>query len=308
MAEVSRILAVLAIVVMLLALPLTAYAQQSPPHVLIGTATLNGATPPIGTEVVAMAGDAKLGSAMTTAGGQFTLQVQRPPGGGAVTFMIAGVNTIQRLAQWEIGKIQSGFNLNATASVPTGNEPPHVLIGTAMLNGAVPQIGTEIVAVVGDTRLGTTLTRANGKFAIQVVRPPGSGVVTFTVGGVTATERLTDWEFGKIQTGFNLTTRRIPVAEALAPLIESNNLVSVWHFDNSTKAWYFYVPGLAEDNTLDTMSANGTYLNPGGEQCGSCPEWDQQDSNLHGRELLEPSNLVTYGRPSTDYSRYSDEI
>ena len=53
MAKVSRILALLAVVAMLAALPMTALAQNEPPQVLIGTAMLNGATPPMGTEITA---------------------------------------------------------------------------------------------------------------------------------------------------------------------------------------------------------------------------------------------------------------
>ena len=102
MAKVSRILALLAIVAMLSALPLTAFAQN-PPHVLLGTAMLNGATPPVDTEITAMQGGAMLGSAMTMAGGKFTLQVMQPPGTGPVTFMIAGVDAGERLTDWELG-------------------------------------------------------------------------------------------------------------------------------------------------------------------------------------------------------------
>jgi len=197
---------------------------------------------------------------MTMSGGRFSLQVMRPPGGGPIGFVVDGVNATERLTDWELGKIHTGFNLTATASVSNHLEPPHVLIGQAVLNGAVPPIGTEIVAMSGESRLGTTVTRADGRFTIQVLRPPVGGVVTFTVAGVNAAERLTDWEFGKIQIGFNLTTGNMLVEEALAPLIRANNLVSAWHFDNSTKAWSFYVPMLDEDNTLNTMSTNEIYL------------------------------------------------
>ena len=109
MAKVSRILALLAIVAMLSALPLTAFAQQSPPHVLLGTAMLNGATPPIDTEIVAMQGSDKLGSAMTMAGGKFSLQVMQPSGSGPISFMVAGVDAMERLNNYEIGKIQPGL-------------------------------------------------------------------------------------------------------------------------------------------------------------------------------------------------------
>ena len=84
---------------------------------------LNGATPPIGTEIAAMEGGANLGSAMTTAGGKFSLQVQRPTG-NTVTFTIAGVNASESLTTWQMGMIQSGFNLSATASGTVGRVGP----------------------------------------------------------------------------------------------------------------------------------------------------------------------------------------
>ena len=119
MAKVSRILALLAIVAMLSALPLTAFAQN-PPHVLLGTAMLNGAVPPSDTEIVAMEGGTKLGSAMTMAGGKYTLHVMQPSGTGPITFMVAGVNAGERLTDWELGKIQDGFNLSATSAQAVG--------------------------------------------------------------------------------------------------------------------------------------------------------------------------------------------
>ena len=115
MKKLKHILALLAVVAMLSALPLTAFAQQSPPHVLLGTAMLNGATPPIDTEIVAMQGSDKLGSAMVMAGGKFSLQVGQPSGSGPITFMIAGVDAAERLTDWELGKIQPGFNISASA-------------------------------------------------------------------------------------------------------------------------------------------------------------------------------------------------
>ena len=80
MAKVSRILALLAIVAMLAALPMTALAQQEPPHVVMGMAMVNGATPAAGTEITAHAGAMEVGSAMTKAGGGFRVDVKNPSG------------------------------------------------------------------------------------------------------------------------------------------------------------------------------------------------------------------------------------
>ncbi len=260
MTRAIRIFGLLALVALLSALPFAVMAQQSPPHVLIGTATLNGAIPPPGTEIVAIAGDTKLGSAMTTTAGRFVLGVMQPSGAGAIRFKVDGVDANETLADWELGKVSSGFKLTATDSASAHREPPHVLLGTAMLEGEIPPVGTEIVALAGGTILGSTLTRAGGKFTLLVSRPPGGGVVTFTVDGVSASESLGNWEFGKIQPGFNISARNMPVADALEPLINANNLVSVWHFDNRMKAWYFYAPGLEDESTLATIRANEVYL------------------------------------------------
>ena len=91
-------------------------------------------------------------------------------------------------------------------AVSAQQEPPHVVLGTAMLNGATAALGTEIVAMQGSTKLGSTTTSADGKFTLQIVQPPDSGPITFVIAGVDAQQVLTDWEMGKIQRGFLLTT------------------------------------------------------------------------------------------------------
>lgn len=260
MASVNRILAVLALGWALSALPMPAMAQQDVPHVLLGTATLNGFMPPQGTPIVAKEGNNRLGSAMTRSGGKYTLQVARPSRGGVITFLVGGVEASERLANWELGKIQSSFTLTAMASLSPQQEPPHVVLGRATLFGEIPPAATEILAMWGNTRLGSALTRAGGEFTLQISRPPGNGAITFVVDGAIASERLEDWEFGKVQSGFNLTTRKISPAEALGPLIDSRNLVTVWHFDNNAKVWFFYVPTLGEDSTLATIKSQEIYL------------------------------------------------
>ena len=119
MAKVSRILALLAIVAMLAALPMTALAQQEPPHVVMGMAMVNGATPAAGTEITAHAGAMEVGSAMVKAGGSFRVDVKNPSG-RMVTFMVGGVKASQSLDTWMSGTVQRDFDLSATASVATG--------------------------------------------------------------------------------------------------------------------------------------------------------------------------------------------
>ena len=115
MAKVSRILALLAIVAMLAALPMTALAQQEPPHVVMGMAMVNGATPAAGTEITAHAGAMEVGSSMVKAGGTFRIDVKNPSG-QMVTFMVGGVKASQSLDGWMSGTVQRGFDISATAS------------------------------------------------------------------------------------------------------------------------------------------------------------------------------------------------
>lgn len=142
MRKIKHILALLAVVAMLSAMPLTAFAQANDvPHVLLGTAMLNGAIPPTDTEIVAMEGSTKLGSAMTMAGGKFSLQVMRPPNNGPVSFTVSGVSAGERLTAWEFGKIQPGFNISAQASGTVGRVGPPGPAGPSGPAGAAGPAG-----------------------------------------------------------------------------------------------------------------------------------------------------------------------
>ena len=140
MAKVSRILALLAIVAMLAALPMTALAQQEPPHVVMGMAMVNGATPAAGTEITAHAGEMEVGSAMTKAGGGFRVDVKNPSG-QMVTFMVGGVKASQSLDSWMSGTVQRGFSLDATASQSVGRAGAPGPPGAAGAAGAAGPAG-----------------------------------------------------------------------------------------------------------------------------------------------------------------------
>lgn len=101
MAKVSRILALLAIVGMLSALPAAALAQSDAPHVFIGTAMANGFPVPAGGTVTAWDGDKNIGTATTMSGGAFTLQVARSS--GPINFQINGVAAKETHPVWEFG-------------------------------------------------------------------------------------------------------------------------------------------------------------------------------------------------------------
>lgn len=89
-------MAAVALIALLLALPLGLVAAQGdapranvPPAFFFGYAMADGLPVPEGTMVVAMAGDEKIGSAMTMAGGHYEMELMQPMDMDAmVTFMI----------------------------------------------------------------------------------------------------------------------------------------------------------------------------------------------------------------------------
>ena len=112
-----RFLALLSVLALMLALPAVASAQQVPPHVFIGTVTVNGLRAPAGTEVIALAGGQELATTTVEPNGTYTLLV--PQTEGEVTFRV-GTLTAQQNADWE----QGGADMvNLTASSIAGPGP-----------------------------------------------------------------------------------------------------------------------------------------------------------------------------------------
>ncbi len=68
-----RVLALLAVMVMMLMVPAVASAQQVPPHVFTGTVIVNGLSAPAGTTVSAVIDGVEQGSASVAAGGGYVL-------------------------------------------------------------------------------------------------------------------------------------------------------------------------------------------------------------------------------------------
>ena len=117
MAKVTRILALLTIVALVAALPMSVVAQNDAPHVFIGTAIVNGLTATTGVPITAWDGDTQIGSTTVTAGGKFKINVNRSS--GRITFKIDNVNTAQSHPAWEFGGLETGFNLTATTQPVT---------------------------------------------------------------------------------------------------------------------------------------------------------------------------------------------
>lgn len=68
------------------------------------------------------------------------------------------------------------------------NQPPHIFIGTAQLNGAPAPAGTAILAMVGTFQVGSgSVTSADGTFGAVLVPYPDQ-MVTFMVGTAPASQ------------------------------------------------------------------------------------------------------------------------
>ena len=117
MAKVTRILALLTIVALVAALPMSVLAQNDAPHVFIGTAIVNGLTATTGVPITAWDGDTQIGSTTVTAGGKFKINVNRSS--GRITFKIDNANAAQSHPAWEFGGLETGFNLTATTQPVT---------------------------------------------------------------------------------------------------------------------------------------------------------------------------------------------
>ena len=95
-------------------------------------------------------------------------------------------------------------------------EPPHIFIGIASLNGAVPAEGTEITAYANELEVGSAIVKAGGTFRIDLSNPSGHEV-HFVVGGARATETMSNWTSGQITRNFNLTASTT-ASVCLAPI------------------------------------------------------------------------------------------
>ena len=148
MAKVTRILALLTIVALVAALPMSVVAQNDAPHVFIGTAIVNGLTATTGVPITAWDGDTQIGSTTVTAGGKYKINVNRSS--GRITFKIDNVNTAQSHPAWEFGGLETGFNLTATtqpvtagAAGPAGPAGPAGARGSQGPAGAAGATGSQ---------------------------------------------------------------------------------------------------------------------------------------------------------------------
>ncbi|MDA0735303.1 MAG: hypothetical protein O2860_12110, partial [Chloroflexi bacterium] len=107
-----RFLAWLSVLAILLTLPAIASAQSVPPHIFIGSATVNGLVAPSGTTITAMIGGEAKGSVNVGSNGQYGPLRVNSGSGSEVTFVV-GTLTAAETATWQQG---GSTVLNLTAS------------------------------------------------------------------------------------------------------------------------------------------------------------------------------------------------
>ena len=249
-----HLVALLAVMTLSLALPGAALAQSGPPpHLFVGTATVDGEPARSGTMVFAFVEGKPAGSVAVDARGEFFLMALGP--GREVTFKIGDYPATQTTS-WEKG---GAAMLNLTASsVVSGSALPHVFTGVVTVDGDQAPDGAVVSAWAGNTRIGSGLVR-DGHYLLFAAQPAIALPVTFAVDEFIAAEEAL-WERGGA-TPLDLTVRSdvsLP-GIALEPLRE--NLVRVFRFDNSTKTWDFYDPReeFGGANTLSGMVSGEAY-------------------------------------------------
>ena len=79
----------------------------------------------------------------------------------------------------------------------SGNVPPATLFGTAMADGFPVPMGTMIVAMVGDEKVGSTEVMADGKFGpFTLMAPSGDDMMVSFMVGERMSDYMYDWMSG----------------------------------------------------------------------------------------------------------------
>ena len=147
----AKLLAILAVLVLVLSLSSGAFAQRLPPHVFVGTAWLDGEASPDGTTVTAWIDDIESASATVGGGdGGYTLIVDQGDltfTGKTISFQIDS-NVADQTATWTQG---GGDELTLSATTgPVGEPARAVNVSINELNGS-GQSGTATLTEYGTT-------------------------------------------------------------------------------------------------------------------------------------------------------------
>ena len=97
----AKLLALLAVMAMVLIVPAVAFAQAVPPHIFIGSVTVNGLSAPSGTVVSAVIDGVEQGNATVSTAGSYTLQVSQ--GSGTDVVFMVDTLTASETATWQQG-------------------------------------------------------------------------------------------------------------------------------------------------------------------------------------------------------------
>ncbi len=283
--------------------PWPAQAQSMPPHIIFGTALVDGVAAAPGTEIAAFDGDRKIAVTYTGEGGLFRLDINRLQ--GAATFTVGGLPAAEKAPDWISGGRTRSFKLTATSQAQTcltaggqsgggqsggadstpivhSHELPQIFIGTASIAGQVAAVNTEVTAWDGAAKVGVAYTREGGVFSIQVAR--SHGPISFRVNGLPASRTHSPWVAGGIISRFDLNASNsaacllgtVPVDALVASL--ADRIVRIFTFDNAEKRWLFYDPVVAEYSDL-------THMNPGTPYYILVSESFEADLNGSGRKL-----------------------
>ena len=97
----AKVLALLAVMAMVLIVPAVAFAQAVPPHIFIGSVTVNGLSAPSGTAVSAVVDGVEQGKTTVSSAGSYTLQVSQ--GSGTDIIFMVDTLTASETATWQQG-------------------------------------------------------------------------------------------------------------------------------------------------------------------------------------------------------------
>ena len=272
-------LPLLAIAVLLAALPLLAQAQftEPPPHIFIGTARVNGFPVAAGVPITAWVGARQAAETRAGGGGQFSLLVSAESG-DSLSFRI-GELTAEQSASWQLGTRDHGFILTASNAadpcfaLPPGaralvevEQPYHEITGKATVNGWPAPLGTPITAWQDfddqPRQIGYTLAGAEGSFALQIIGI--ADLITFRIGKMGTRENLFSGRSGRGTFKIALTAKDGPctgygsgteMEELLA-----DKFIRAFTFDNAAKEWLFYDPAVGDASTLQTFIPGRAYF------------------------------------------------
>ena len=98
----------------------------------------------------------------------------------------------------------------------SGNTPPATLFGTAMADGFPVPMGTMIVAMVGDEKIGSTEVMANGKFGpLVLMAPSGDDMMVSFMVGERMSDYMYDWMSGGAEAMVMIDANLVPDASVM---------------------------------------------------------------------------------------------